>query len=248
MTPTDRRALRTLIALADPGTATTRVPTLLEDLADRCVELLPIDSCAVLLADHDGELGLVAASRNQARILGLVELGSGRGPAVEAYRTTETVLCDDLTAAGGRWAEFAAAATALGTRCVLALPLRRREHRLGALGLFRSAVGPLPREALDLAQALADLAAIGVLRTRATRRRERIAGQWGEALHNRVVVQQAAGILSERLRLPVDGALSLLAELAEADGVEPPELARRLVRDPHGPVAAGLATRTRPTG
>jgi hypothetical protein len=247
VTPTDRSALRTLIALAGPETADAPVPTLLGELADRCMELLPVDSCAVLLADHDGELGL-AASRGPAHVLGLVELSSGLGPAVEAYRGADTVRCDDLAAAGDRWAGFAPAALALDTRGVLALPLRRREHRLGALSLFRSATGPWPAQALGLARALADLAAIGVLRARATRRRERITVQWREALDDRVVVQQAVGILSERLRLSVDDALDLLAELAGEDGVDPPELARRLVRDPSGPVAAGLPPRTRPTG
>jgi hypothetical protein len=232
VTPTDRRTLGALIALAGPGTAGALVPTLLDDLAERCVELLPVDACAVLLADHDGELSLVAATQSQAHVLGLVELGCGRGPVVEAYRTGDAVLCDDLALADGLWVEFALAALGQETRCVVALPLRRRERSLGAIGLFRSATGPLPDEALDLALALADLAAIGVLRTRAAQRRERIATQWREALEDRVVVQQAVGILSERLRLSVDGALDLLAETAETDGVEPPELARRLLRDP----------------
>ena len=232
MTPTDRRAVRALITLAGPRTADADVPDLLRDLAERCVELLPVDACAELLADHDGELSLAAAPRSQALVLGLVELGSGRGPTLDAYRTATTVRCDDLAVDGGRWADFTGTALAHDTRSVLALPLRLRGHRLGALGLFRGAKGPLPEEAADLAHALADLAAIGVMRTLATRRRERIAGQWREALADRVVVQQAVGMLSERLRLPVDGALHLLNELAQADGLELADLARRLVREP----------------
>jgi hypothetical protein len=229
--------MRVLIDLAGAGAADGGVPRLLGELAEHCVRLLPVDSCAVLLADHDGELGLAAAAPGQARVLGLIEVGSGRGPAVDAYRTADAVLCDDLGAAGDRWAELAPAALALDARCVVALPLRRRGRRLGALGLYRSAVGPLPEESLELARALAELAAIGILRTLATGRRARIAVQWGEALEHRIVVQQAVGILSERLRLPVGGAQNLLAELADAEGVDQPELARRLVRDPS---AAGL--------
>lgn len=236
MTPTDRQVMRALIDLAGAGAAEAGVPRLLDELAAHCVRLLPVDSCAVLLADHDGGLGL-AAARGQARVLGLVEVSSGRGPAVDAHRTADAAGCDDVGAAGGRWAEFTPAALALGVRCVVALPLLRRGRRLGALGLYRSAAGPLPAESLELARAMADLTAIGVLRTLATGRRARIAVQWGEALEHRIVVQQAVGILSERLRLPVGGAQTLLAELADVDGVDQPELARRLVR---GPTAPGL--------
>jgi len=56
----DRRTLRALIDLASARTAEAGVPSLAEELAGHCVNLLPVDSCVVLLADRDGELSLVS--------------------------------------------------------------------------------------------------------------------------------------------------------------------------------------------
>jgi GAF domain-containing protein len=57
-------------------------------------------------------------------------------------------------------------------RSVHALPLRLRGEAIGALNLFHRQPGPLPDADLALAQALADVATIGILSERALRRGE----------------------------------------------------------------------------
>ena len=237
--PMDRPTLRALIDLAGAERAQSDVPSLAEQLAAYCVELLPVDSCAVLLADHDGELALVAAARSQAHVLGLLEVSSGQGPTVDAYHTTDTVRCDDLATAGARWPAFAPAALTHGAQAVSALPLRRGGRTLGAIALIRDRPGSLPEEAVELGQALADSAAVGILRARSLSRSTQIAAQWRAALDRRILVQQATGILAERLKLSIEYAARLLSELAAADGVEPYRLAERFVDDPNGPIVDG---------
>ena len=234
MASADRRTLRALIDLAAVRTVEAGVPSLADELAGRCVELLPIDSCVVLLADRDGELSLLAASRSRADVVGLLEVSNGQGPATESCRTSTPVHCDDLSRAHSRWPAFAPAALADGARAVSALPLRRGGRALGAIDLVRDSTGPLPADALELGQALADSAAVGLVRARSLRRKERIAAQWRATLDRRVLVQQASGILAERLKLPIEHAARLLTELAAADALEPHRLAERFVADPSG--------------
>lgn len=239
MASADRRALRALIDLAAVRTAGAGVPSLARELAEHCVELLPVDACVVLLADRDGELSLIAASRCRADVVGLLEVSNGQGPAVEACRTAAPVHCDDLSTADSRWPVFGPAALTEGARAVSALPLRRGGRALGAIDLVRARPGPLPADAVELGQALADSAAIGLARARALRRKERIAAQWRATLDRRVLVQQASGILAERLKLPIEHAARLLTELAAADAVEPHRLAERFVADPSGSTMDG---------
>jgi len=237
----ERRTLRALIDLAGAQQAGADEPALAQELAECCMELLPVTACAVLLADHDGELGLVAVSRCRARVVGLLEVSHGQGPAIDSFRTASPVHCEDLAVAGARWPSFAPAALADGARAVSALPLRRAGRAIGAIDLVREHSGPLPEAAVELGQTLADSAAIGIARTRALRRGERLAEQWRLALDRRVLVQQASGILAERLRLPVEHAARLLSELAAADRVEPHALAARFVADPAGSSIDGPA-------
>lgn len=236
----DRRALRALIDLAAERPRAD-VPGLARELAEHCVELLPIAASAVLLADHDGELSLAAVSRCRANVVGLLEVSRGQGPAIDSCHTAIAVHCDDLATAHSRWPVFVPAALADGARAVSAVPLRRGGRVLGALDLVRDRPGPLPAQAVELAQALADSCAIGLARARALRRSEGIAAQWRATLDRRVLVQQAAGILAERLRLPVGQAVRLLSELAVAEAVEPHRLAERLVADPAGASVDGAA-------
>jgi hypothetical protein len=58
---------------------------------------------------------------------------------------------------------------------ITALPLRLRADTIGALNLFYAQSGPVHEEDLVAAQALADVATIGILQERAIRRSEVLA-------------------------------------------------------------------------
>jgi hypothetical protein len=75
-------------------------------------------------------------------------------------------------------------------------PLRLRGEAIGALNLFHRQPGSLPEPDLALGQALADVATIGLLQERAIRRSEVLTEQLQTALHSRVVIEQAKGVLA----------------------------------------------------
>jgi GAF domain-containing protein len=86
------------------------------------------------------------------------------------------VVSTDLDADRGRWPLFASFAIAAGFRSVVALPLRLREQTIGGLNLFDSRAVPVTEDDQRLAQALADVATIGILQQRSAHRSTMLAG------------------------------------------------------------------------
>ena len=64
--------------------------------------------------------------------------------------------------------------------------------------------------ALRTAQALVDVATIGLLQERSIRHQEILTEQPQGALNSRVVIEQAKGLVAERLRIDMEGAFAAL--------------------------------------
>ena len=71
-------------------------------LTSRSVQLLDIDAAGLPLKDPRGELRVVAASSETARLLELFQLQADQGPCLDCCRTGQPVTAADLTAAQ-RW-------------------------------------------------------------------------------------------------------------------------------------------------
>lgn len=217
----------TFVELADTMVAGFDVIDFLHLLSDRSVELLGASAAGVLLADPRGQLRLVAASSEAARLLELFQLQDDEGPCLDAIRTGQPVAETDLGQAGQRWPRFAPQAVQAGFAAVHAVPMRLRHQVIGGLNLFREQPGALDAADARVGQALADIATIGLLHERNLRRSEILSEQLQAALNSRVVIEQAKGKLAERLGLDMNTAFTtlrhyardrnlLLAELAQA--------------------------------
>lgn len=214
MTVTDRRVREVFIELTDTLVTDFDIIDFLERLAARCTELLGVAACGVVLADHHGELNLVAASTEQARLLELAQLQNAEGPCLDAYRTGRPVQCADLAGPQVPWPAFSGAARTAGFAAVQALPMRLREQALGALNLFSTEPGPLDADTVAVGQALADAATIGIVHQRALARSEIVAEQLQAALNSRIIIEQAKGFLAERFGLTVEDAFTALRRYA----------------------------------
>jgi hypothetical protein len=229
----ERHLAETFVELADTLVDDFDVIDFLQGLATRCVELLDVAAAGIVLADQGGSLRTVAASDERARLLELFEVQNDEGPCRDCYQLGAAVVNVNLDGARDRWPHFTPRAIAGGFRSANALPLRLRSQVIGSLNLFHAGIGGLPSAELRMAQALADAATIGILQQRTIRRGEIVTGQLQAALTSRIVIEQAKGILAERLRISTDDAFRVLRTAARSRN--------RLLSDLAGEVADGSA-------
>src|SRR5947209_12343919 len=178
----------TFVELTDTMVAGFDVIDFLHVLTDRSVQLLDVSAAGLLLADPRGELRVVAASSEAARLLELFQLQSDQGPCLDCFRAGRPVAAADLAAAAPRWPRFAPAAQRAGFAAVQALPMRLREQVIGALNLFRAEPGVLDPAAVRVGQALADVATISLLHERGMRHRDLLNEQLQTALNSRAIL------------------------------------------------------------
>ncbi len=225
----EQRLAETFVELADTLVDDFDIIEFLQVLAARCVELLEVAAAGIMLAAEGGSLVTVAASDESARLLELFEVETDEGPCRDCYRLGAAVVNVDLAGARDRWPQFAPQAIRGGFRSANALPLRQRSQVIGSLNLFHAGSGGLGRADLRMAQALADAATIGILHQRIIHQGEIVAGQLQRALDSRVVIEQAKGILAERLQVSTGDAFEVLRGAARSRNRLLSDLAREFV-------------------
>jgi GAF domain-containing protein len=216
------------VEMADTLVDDFDVMDFLHVLTERCVQLLGISAAGLLLTDGQDTLQVVAASSERTRLLELFQLQTDQGPCVDCFRTGQPVSVADLPSAG-RWPRFAAAAAEVGFVAVHALPMRLRSEVIGALNFFDANSGAFDEGKLRIGQALADVATIGLLQQRAIHRRDALTEQLQTALNSRVLIEQAKGVVAERLHLDVDEAFTLLRSGARSHNRRLSEVAQAIV-------------------
>jgi transcriptional regulator with GAF, ATPase, and Fis domain len=219
----------TFVELADTMVVGFDVIDFLHMLTDRSARLLDASAAGLLLADPRGELRVVAASSERARLLELFQIQNDQGPCLDCFRSGKPVAVADLRTAARRWPRFAPVAQEAGFGSVQALPMRLREQTIGALNLFRAAPGTFEQADVRIGQALADVATIGLLNERSMRRSETLNEQLQTALNSRVTIEQAKGKLAERLHLDMDQAFNVLRRYARTRNIRLSDLARAFV-------------------
>lgn len=229
MTASDQKARDAFVALADTLVADFDIIDFLDVLTGHCVDLLGVTSAGVLLVDHRGTLNVVAASTEQARVLELFQLQNQEGPCLDCYHSGEVVACADIAAVVERWPLFARAAAEAGFAAVHALPMRLRETVVGGLNLFSAQPGPLSADVVGLGQALANIATIGILHQRTVRRDGAVIEQLQSTLNSRILIEQAKGVLAERLQVTVEQAFVLLRGYARRTSRQLAEVATDVI-------------------
>ncbi|MEV8538717.1 GAF and ANTAR domain-containing protein [Streptomyces sp. NPDC051572] len=217
-TTREGRFAAALVEAADTLTETFDTGDYLRRLADHCVELLSAWAAGIVLID-DGEavaLGGSTCGGREEVALDLLAAQRNGGPCLESYGSGRPVppVAISVAHAAARWPEFTGQALRHGVVATFAVPVRRRDALLGALNVFTPALPNCAsdswRSELQVAQALADAAALGLQNHRAYARSCSLAGQLQEALSSRVRIEQAKGILAERWHVGTDEAFIAL--------------------------------------
>lgn len=222
----EEKLARTLVELADTLVADFDVVELLTRLTDRCVEVLDVAAAGLMLVAPEGDLRVMASSSETMRVLELFELQAQEGPCLDCYRTGRPVANPDLKAGDGGWPRFAPTAIEAGFRAVQALPMRLRGVVIGALNLFSLVPGTMNDADIEAAQAMADVATIAVLQHRAALEAQILNEQLNYALNSRIVIEQAKGMIAERLTLDMERAFGTLRNHSRNHNVRLVELAR----------------------
>ena len=214
-----KRLAEVFVELADTLVAEFDMVDLLQTLTERCVELLHADAAGLMLADERGELRLMAATTERMRVVELLELQVNEGPCRDCFVTGKAVTNVDLAAARERWPQFTAAAVAAGFGGTHALPMRLRGRVIGALNLFTDEHVGLSDEDVAVGQAMADIATIGLIHERTLREQTVVSEQLQSALHSRVLVEQAKGVLAAQAGIRVDDAFQRMRDHARHNGL-----------------------------
>jgi GAF domain-containing protein len=210
----DEWLARTFVELADTLVADFDLIDFMSVLVERCAELLDSAEVGLALAAARGELRVIASSSERMHALELIEVQNDEGPCRDCVRSGEQVLNQRLDGAEDRWPLFARKARESGFRMVHALPLRLRNEVIGAMNIFSPELRELSDQDVNITQALADVATIGILQERAVKQGTNLAEQLQGALNSRVVLEQAKGIVAERRQVDMDEAFALLRSYA----------------------------------
>jgi GAF domain-containing protein len=237
----EKTLAETFVLLADTLVDDYDIVDLLDQLVASSVNLLGVTAAGLLLDDQRGNLAVVASSDESTRLLEIFQLQTNEGPCLDCVRTGSAVFSDDLQDDQERWPRFVPAAINAGFRSVVAVPLRLRDQTIGGLNMFHARPEPIPADDRRLAQALADVATIGILQRRSTHRSTQLAEQLQHALSSRVAIEQAKGVLAERSNVGMDEAFAALRTHARTHNLKLTDVALAVVRgelDMSGPPGA----------
>ncbi|GLP78107.1 transcriptional regulator [Mycobacterium antarcticum] len=240
----ERDIVASFIGFADSLVEDYDVLDLVTRLTEDCARLLDITAAGLLLADARGVLHLFAATSEEAHELEIFQLQREEGPCLDCYRGGGAISVADLAAESARWPRFVAAATESGFASVHAIPLRLRDEVLGTLGLFGAAPGALNPEDLNLAQALAHVATIAILR-HDTAVSSAVTPRLQAAVNSRGVLDMAKGVLAQVHGLSMATAFERLRDYARRHDQHLSEVASIVVSgdpDIRGSVLADLGS------
>lgn len=241
----EQRVADAFVAVADTLVDDFDIIDLLHTLVNECVGLLDVDAGGLLLVDDHGDLQVVASTSEQAKLVEVMQLGAGAGPCVDAFHEGRAITVGDMATDGDPWPVFQRAALEQGFHAVFATPLRLRGKVIGAMNLFSAGIGgPTESDAL-VAQALADIATIGILQERNQRDSTILNEQLQRALESRVLIEQAKGVLAAVGSLDMDQAFNALRDYARANRMSLRDVSEKVAnRTLDDIVGAISATRT----
>ncbi|MFI0982498.1 ANTAR domain-containing protein [Streptomyces sp. NPDC021093] len=190
-------------------------PLFMAEVADAC----GTRSVALTLVGVDLSQIAVAASDPPARGAQDLEYVLGSGPARDAVGGRLPVAASGA-AVEQRWPGYGAGLAGLGLTAVVAFPLTAPSGCIGALTVFDPRPGVAEGGVLEeMAATLAGGVLLGP---------DADPGLYGGA-DLRAVVHQAAGVLSEQVRCPVEDALALIKARAFAVGESAESVAAQIV-------------------
>ena len=178
-------------------------------LVEGVVEVLDIAGAGVSI-DREGRITFVAATPELVSVLERAQEAGQAGPCVQAHRTGEIVLVEDLAEHSDQWPVVTRAASEAGIVAVAGIPMHLNASHLGVLNLYDVKRRDWNEDEIRVAVVLSSMATAYVANAARLHETEQTAEQLQEALDSRVVIEQAKGILAGERQITVDRAFDLL--------------------------------------
>jgi GAF domain-containing protein len=219
-------------ALKEITARITSAPTLAEaihDLLKVTADVLPEHVRCGMTMVREGEPATFTSTGLATEVLDEAQHASGDGPCMEAIRTRDIVMCQDI---GGddRWPAWSRMARRHGLRSVLCYPFDVDALTLGALNVYADRTNAFTDEVPIIAMLVADHASL-LLRVRPQfTQDERLSLTGDEDPGDGAAVERAIGIVMAQRGCPPQQALRHLHDAAANLGVGVPTVAERLVR------------------
>jgi hypothetical protein len=222
------RAVRELAAAVASLVTEHDVLGTVTDLLSGCERCLGAAGSGILVSRPDDErLEFLAATSHRAEDIELYQANIDEGPAADIVATGQPVTAGGAAFAE-RWPGLTDLFHARGFRSVYAYPMRWRGQTIGALNLF-FAGDTVPAGAEPVAQAFSDIATVVVVHSGAISTTHVVA-QLRSALTDRIVIEQAKGVLAYTEDLTVDAAFDRLLAQAKQTHRSLSEVAADIVK------------------
>lgn len=229
----EHQAAEALLALAATPHRGEDEGDLLRRLACHAAHVPGVGAVGSSLTDGSGRPGQLAGSNDVAVQLERDQQELQEGPCLDTVRSCRPLTDVPLVHAHGhiRWPRFTRRALDAGFSAVTTLPLTCQDRVFGALILYHQH-GVLHPDDVRWSRLLADAAAVGLAHRGVLREARCRSEQLQSALNSRVVIEQAKGMLAERLGCTVADAFDLLRQHARTHRVKIADLSIEIINNP----------------
>jgi GAF domain-containing protein len=190
--------------------------------------LFLVAGVALVLVDETGQLCGVVAAGDLAKALEEAAPQLWSGPSLEVLAGGVAVRTSDLPG-DGRWPALAGLPALAGVNSLLCVPVEGAAGPTGTLTAIRRPARPWQAQETESLLIYAGVVATLLSAATEAERTAQVIDQLEHALHHRVVIEQAKGILMAREQLDPAGAFDRLRKAARARRRRVSEVAAELV-------------------
>lgn len=194
------------------------VNDVLYELGDSTVRVLDAAGAGVSVSNPQDQLLFITATSAAVIEIERSQEQEQAGPCVEAFRTGELVVVDDI-ATLTQWPDYQRAAARGGFQAVVGLPLQVGAHKFGSLNVYDRRQRQWDDTELRAARVLADIATAYIVRSGELAEARELSTQLQVALDSRIIIEQAKGMLAREHQVSVDEAFELLRKHARSNSI-----------------------------
>jgi GAF domain-containing protein len=214
--------------LADSMQAGRNVADAMDQLVEACTSCTSAVGANVLFSDTAGRLCIVASFSQGSIDIAEAQLRAGKGPTFRAVHSGKPLELAEIALTRGFWSAFAEKAEACGFHASKSIPMRFRDHTLGAVNLYFDQPGSLSNRDIAIAHALTNIAIIAIVQHDNISVRNIAKEQLETARAGWASIELAKRMLSDERGLSADEALSWLRSYARDNRVGLSEVARQV--------------------